>query len=45
LAEVVVTAAPRLSRYRVEVGNFVVEVDDDFQTDTLRRLVAAISAC
>ncbi len=46
-AEVVVASPkpePR-GRYRVEVGDIVVEVDDHFRTDTLRRLVQAIATC
>lgn len=39
-------AQPRASaRYRVEVGAVTIEVDDDFRSDTLQRLVRAVSAC
>jgi hypothetical protein len=32
-------------RYRVEVGDLVIAVDDDFQQDTLARLLAVVRAC
>jgi hypothetical protein len=39
-------AQPRAnSRYRVEVGAVTIEVDDDFRSDTLQRLVRAVAAC
>lgn len=46
-AELVVEAAPEPppARYRVEVGAFVVEVDDHFQTETLRRLLWTVARC
>jgi hypothetical protein len=45
-AEVVMASAPEaLGRYRVEVGDVVVEVDDHFRSDTLRRLVQVLATC
>lgn len=46
-AEVVADAAGdrTLGRYRVELGDWVVEVDDHFRDDTLRRLLRAVAAC
>ena len=48
-AEVVPLSAPTAptttARYRVEVGAVTIEVGDDFQTDTLQRLVRAVAAC
>jgi len=46
-AEVVLaSAAPEpLGRYRVELGDMVVEVDDHFRAETLRRLVQAVATC
>jgi len=47
-AEVVVDAPvvaqpPRTGRYCVELGEIVVEVRDDFQEDTLRRLLRVVA--
>jgi len=33
------------SRYVVRVGDVAVEVGDDFQDDTLRRLLAVVASC
>jgi hypothetical protein len=46
-AEVVVAdaAGEAHARYRVEIGDIVVEVDDHFRADTLRRLVQAVATC
>lgn len=40
-------AAPRegAPRYRLDVGDVVIAVDDDFQEDTLARLLAVVRAC
>lgn len=38
-------AAPDVARYRVSVGDVVVEVDDAFQEDTLARLLDVVRAC
>jgi hypothetical protein len=43
LADAEVVAS--VGRYRVELGDIVVEVDDHFRADTLRRLVQVIAAC
>ncbi len=32
-------------RYRVEVGALVIEVGDDFRSETLQRLVRAVATC
>ena len=43
---VVAAAGPgSLGRYRIELGDFVVEVDDHFRADTLRRLVQVVATC
>lgn len=39
----VVAQPPRTGRYRVELGEVVVEVGDDFQEDTLRRLLRVVA--
>ncbi len=46
-AELVVEAAPEpaASRYRIEVGDFAIEVDDHFRTETLRRLLWTVGQC
>ena len=43
--EPVETFVPIGSRYRVEVGDVVVEVDDHFQDTTLRRLLQVVASC
>lgn len=51
LAEVVLAAnevdtEPDGGRYRIHIGEIIVDVDDDFRDDTLRRLLRAVaSAC
>jgi hypothetical protein len=46
-AEVVLPAAPAptAARYRVAVSGVTIEVGDDFQTETLQRLVRAVLSC
>ena len=48
-AEVVVddagTDVPNGSRYRIELGAVVLEVDDTFRDDTLRRLIQVVASC
>ena len=49
-AEVVVnergdTFVPIGGRYRVELGGVMVEVDDHFQDNTLRRLLRVVASC
>lgn len=39
------TALEPVARYRVELGDVIVEVDDHFRADTLRRLVEVVSTC
>lgn len=41
--DTVPTAPP--VRYRVEVGSMVVEVDERFEADTLRRLMQVVATC
>jgi hypothetical protein len=36
---------PVAATYRVDLGEFTVEVDDHFQEDTLRRLVGVLGTC
>jgi transposase-like protein len=36
---------PRPSRYVVRVGDIGIEVDDDFDGDVLRRLIAVAGSC
>ena len=43
--EPVETFVPTGGRYRVDLGNVVVEVDDHFQELTLRRLLRLIASC
>ena len=46
LVELVPTAiAPASARYVVRVGDGEVEVGDDFQADTLRRMIEVLLAC
>ncbi len=35
----------RGGRYRVEVGALVIEVGDDFRSETLQRVVRAVASC
>lgn len=48
-AEVVVgdveASATQGGRYRIELGAVVLEVDDAFRDDTLRRLLRVVSSC
>jgi hypothetical protein len=37
--------APIATTYRIDLGGVVVEVDDNFRDDTLRRLVDVLGAC
>lgn len=39
------TVAVSRARYRVEVGAVTIEVGDDFEAETLQRLVRAVAAC
>lgn len=45
LVEVVGPQSARKAEYRVEVGDVVVQVDDDFRDDTLARLLRVVAAC
>jgi hypothetical protein len=48
LVELTPTCEPeqaRVARYRVQVGEVVVEVDDTFRDETLARLLAVVAAC
>ncbi len=45
LVEVVERRPARRAEYRLSVGDVVIEVDDDFQDDTLVRLLRVASAC
>jgi len=46
LAEVVLAEpGPAVGRYRLELRGVVVEVDDHFRDDTLRRLLRTVAAC
>ena len=45
LMEVVGRQPVRRAEYRLSVGDVVIEVDDDFQDDTLARLLRVASAC
>lgn len=38
-------SAPKVSRFVVRVGEFGIEVGDDFADETLMRLVRALRAC
>jgi len=43
---VVASAVPEpVGRYRIELGHVVVEVDDNFRPETLRRLVQVVATC
>ncbi len=48
-AEVVVddveATASKGCRYRIELGDVVLEVDDRFRDDTLRRLLGVVASC
>lgn len=43
--EVVATAAQSHARYWIHIDDMVVEVDDDFQEATLRRLLSVVQLC
>lgn len=46
LVELVPTRAHRApARYAVRVGDMIVEVDDAFDDDVLRRLISVVSSC
>lgn len=45
LVELVAPCAAPEARYRVVLGDVVIEVDERFETETLRRLLAAVSGC
>lgn len=45
LVEVVAEPAPARASYWIHVDGMVVEVDDNFQEATLRRLLAAVQSC
>lgn len=45
LVEVVGPQPARKAEYRVEVGDVVVRVDDDFRDDTLARLLRVVAGC
>lgn len=45
LVELVVPPATPAARYRVCVGELAVEVDEHFDSETLRRLLVVVSTC
>ena len=45
LVELVVAEAPRSSTYVVRCGALAVELDDRFDDDVLRRLLAVVASC
>lgn len=45
LVELVASDAASEARYRVRVGTYVVEVDDQFEAEPLRRLLSVVASC
>jgi len=45
LVELVAPRSAGEARYRVVVGEVAIEVDDRFETETLRRLLSVVSGC
>ena len=45
LVELVAPVRVADARYRVCLGDVVIEVDDRFETETLRRLLSVVSGC